>query len=78
MVPKEAATAVIAPRPTSTIAASDIPAKPLEMPEVAPVKPPDVDEPAKQCSAFDMKSTKLAGYLQGTILPFALGDGSVS
>jgi len=71
MVAEEAASAVIAPRPTSTIGASDIPAKPLEMPVVAPVKPPGVDEPGKQCSASDMKATKLAGYLQGTILPFA-------
>ncbi len=29
------------------------------------------DKPQKQCSASDMKSTKIVSYLQGTVIPFA-------
>jgi hypothetical protein len=37
---------------------------------VAPEKPNVVDEAAKQCSALGMKTTKIASYLQGNVLPF--------
>lgn len=62
---QQASASVPAPIPTVKL---DEPGQTLE---VAPEKPALVDEPRKQCSASDMKATKLAGYLPSTILPFA-------
>jgi len=45
--------------------------EPRQTPEVAPEKRVVVDEPWKQCSASTMNSSKIASYLQGTVVPFA-------
>jgi hypothetical protein len=57
--------------PETTITPSMAPTA-LSLPvEVAPVKPIGLDEPDLQWSASSMKSTKIASYLQATVVPFA-------
>ncbi|MBK9266464.1 MAG: sigma-70 family RNA polymerase sigma factor [Polyangiaceae bacterium] len=45
---------------------------PTFIPEVAPEEPEALDTVTNPCSGMDMKSAKIAGYLQATALPFAL------
>jgi hypothetical protein len=59
----------LAPKPALAMVAT--PSQPPPPMEVDPVKPDAIDEPAKQCSASIMKTTKIGSYLQGMVVPFA-------
>ncbi|MBK9262127.1 MAG: hypothetical protein IPM54_20275 [Polyangiaceae bacterium] len=57
------------PQTTTTQEAS---LQPSFVPEVEPEEPEALDTVTNQCSGVDMKSAKIASYLQATALPFAL------
>jgi DNA-directed RNA polymerase specialized sigma24 family protein len=56
--------------PQTTIAQA-APLQPSFLPEVGPEEPKTLDAATNQCSAADMKSAKIASYLQGTVAPLA-------
>lgn len=45
--------------------------QPSFVPEVAPEEPKGLDTRTNECSAVDMKSTKITSILQQTVVPFA-------
>jgi DNA-directed RNA polymerase specialized sigma24 family protein len=61
--------------PQTTIAQA-APLQPSFLPEVGPEEPKTLDAVTNQCSAADMKSAKIASYLQGTVAPLAFWGAS--